>query len=136
MKSPKNMNTRRAIMFSILLTGAFMLYAQEETSNSSDQIDIWNLPPLKIEQGHYTENWDTLSKLYNVPEWWREAKLGAWSHWDPQSAAEDGDWYSRGMYMPNNEQYRYHLEHYGHPSEYGYKDLCNDWVIDRWDQTS
>lgn len=92
-----------------------MLYAQEETSNSSDQIDIWNLPPLKIEQGHYTENWDTLSKLYNVPEWWREAKLGAWSHWDPQSAAEDGDWYSRGMYMPNNEQYRYHLEHYGHP---------------------
>lgn len=97
MKSPKNMNTRRAIMFSILLTGAFMLYAQEETSNSSDQIDIWNLPPLKIEQGHYTENWDTLSKLYNVPEWWREAKLGAWSHWDPQSAAEDGDWYSRGM---------------------------------------
>ena len=127
------MNTRRAIMFSILLTGAFMLYAQEETSNSSDQIDIWNLPPLKIEQGHYTENWDTLSKLYNVPEWWREAKLGAWSHWDPQSAAEDGDWYSRGMYMPNNEQYRYHLEHYGHPSEYGYKDLCNDWVIDRWE---
>ena len=97
-----------------------------------DSIDIWNMPPLEIESGPYTESWDTLSTYYNVPEWWREAKLGAWSHWDPQSAAEDGDWYSRGMYMPRDEQYRYHLEHYGHPSEYGYKDLCNDWVVDRW----
>lgn len=95
--------------------------------------DIWHLPPLKPEPGLYTENWDTLSRHYNVPEWWREAKLGAWSHWDPQSAAEDGDWYARGMYMPRHEQYRYHLEHYGHPSEYGYKDLCHDWVIDLWD---
>ena len=21
---------------------------------------------------------------------------------------------------------------FGHPSEYGYKDICNNWVIDRW----
>ncbi|MBR4134634.1 MAG: alpha-L-fucosidase [Bacteroidales bacterium] len=95
--------------------------------------DIWNLPHLKPETGLYTEQWDTLSRYYNVPEWWRDAKFGAWSHWDPQSAAEDGDWYARGMYMPRSEQYRYHLEHYGHPSEYGYKDLCHDWVIDLWD---
>ncbi|MBP5536979.1 MAG: alpha-L-fucosidase [Bacteroidales bacterium] len=95
--------------------------------------DIWNLPPLKPETGLYTSDWDNLSRYYNVPEWWRDAKLGAWSHWDPQSAAEDGDWYARGMYMQNSPQYKYHLEHYGHPSEYGYKDLCNDWVIDLWD---
>ena len=95
--------------------------------------DIWNLPSLEIESGRFTPDWDTLSTYYNVPEWWREAKFGAWSHWDPQSAAEYGDWYSRGMYMPRNEQYSYHLEHYGHPSEYGYKDLCNDWNVDLWD---
>ena len=95
--------------------------------------DIWNLPPLPVEQGPYTESWDTLSRLYNVPQWWRDAKFGAWSHWDPQSAAEYGDWYARGMYMPRNPQYKYHLEHYGHPSEYGYKDLCNDWNTDLWD---
>jgi len=98
-----------------------------------DMTDIWNLPPLEIENGRFSTDWDTLSRYYNVPEWWREAKFGAWSHWDPQSAAEYGDWYARGMYIPRNEQYRYHLEHYGRPSEYGYKDLCNDWVIDRWD---
>ena len=80
--------------------------------------DIWNLPPLKPETGRYTQEWNNLSRNYNVPEWWREAKFGAWSHWDPQSAPEDGDWYSRGMYQEGREQYRYHLEHYGHPSEY------------------
>lgn len=95
--------------------------------------DIWNLPPLKPETGLYTSDWNNLSRYYNVPEWWRDAKFGAWSHWDPQSAAEDGDWYARGMYMPNSPQYKYHLEHYGHPSEYGYKDLCNDWKTDLWD---
>ena len=95
--------------------------------------DIWNLPPLKPETGRYTQEWNNLSRNYNVPEWWREAKFGAWSHWDPQSAPEDGDWYSRGMYQEGREQYRYHLEHYGHPSEYGYKDICNDWNIDLWD---
>ena len=95
--------------------------------------DIWNLPPLSVEEGRYTQEWSNLSRNYNVPQWFRDAKFGAWSHWDPQSAPEDGDWYSRGMYQEGREQYRFHLEHYGHPSEYGYKDLCNDWNIDLWD---
>ena len=59
---------------------------------AQDSIDIWNLPPLSIEQGRYTTDWNNLSRQYNTPAWWREAKLGAWSHWDPQSMAEDGDW--------------------------------------------
>lgn len=95
--------------------------------------DIWNLPELKTEQGPYTAGWDSLSRGYNVPAWWREAKLGAWSHWDPQSAAEDGDWYARNMYIEGHFQYKYHLEHYGHPSVFGYKDLCNEWKTDLWD---
>lgn len=94
--------------------------------------DIWNLPPLPIEQGDYTTAWDNLSRRYNVPAWWREAKLGAWSHWDPQSMAEDGDWYARSIYIEGHPQARYHREHYGHPSEYGYKELCRDWKTDRW----
>ena len=103
--------------------------AQE--SNEGVQ-DIWNLPPLPIEQGDYTTAWDNLSRRYNVPAWWREAKLGAWSHWDPQSMAEDGDWYARSIYIEGHPQARYHREHYGHPSEYGYKELCRDWKTDRW----
>jgi alpha-L-fucosidase len=94
--------------------------------------DIWNLPPLKVADGPYPADWKGLSRLYSVPEWWREAKFGAWAHWDPQSMPEQGDWYARGMYMQGSAQYEYHLKHFGHPSEYGYKEICRNWVINRW----
>lgn len=94
--------------------------------------DIWNLPPLAIAAGPYPADWDGLSRLYSVPSWWRDAKFGAWSHWDPQSMPEKGDWYARGMYIQGHPQYEYHLMQFGHPSEYGYKDICHNWVIDRW----
>jgi alpha-L-fucosidase len=94
--------------------------------------DIWNLPPLTVAAGSYPAEWKGLSRLYTVPEWWREAKFGAWAHWDPQSMPEQGDWYARGMYIQGNRQYEYNLKNFGHPSEYGYKDICHNWVIDRW----
>ncbi len=94
--------------------------------------DIWNLPPLPLATGPYPADWKGLSRLYTVPEWWRDAKFGAWAHWDPQSMPEQGDWYSRGMYQEGHPQYRYHTNHFGHPSEYGYKDIAHNWAIDRW----
>jgi alpha-L-fucosidase len=94
--------------------------------------DIWNLPPLKVADGPYPADWKGLSRLYTAPQWWRDAKFGAWAHWDPQSMAEQGDWYARGMYQEGNRQYNYHVKTFGPPSEYGYKDICNNWVIDRW----
>jgi len=45
---------------------------------------------------------------------------------------EQGDWYARGMYMEGHWQYNYHVKHFGSPSEYGYKDICHNWVIDKW----
>jgi len=94
--------------------------------------DIWNLPPLPVAAGTYPADWKGLSRIYTVPEWWREAKFGAWAHWDPQSMPEQGDWYARGMYMQGSGQYEYNLKNFGHPSEYGYKDICHNWVIDQW----
>jgi alpha-L-fucosidase len=96
------------------------------------QPDIWNLPPLPVADGKYPADWKGISQIYTVPEWWREAKFGAWAHWDPQSMPEQGDWYARGMYIQGSKQYNYHIDQFGHPSEYGYKDICNNWVIDRW----
>jgi len=94
--------------------------------------DIWNLPPLPVAAGPYPADWKGLSKLYTVPEWWRDAKFGAWAHWDPQSMPEDGDWYARGMYIQGSQQYNYQVQHFGYPSVYGYKDIAHNWVIDRW----
>jgi alpha-L-fucosidase len=94
--------------------------------------DIWNLPALPVAVGPYVADWKAMSRIYQTPEWWRDAKFGAWAHWDPQSMPEDGDWYARGMYQEGSAQYRYHTNHFGFPSEYGYKDIAHNWVIDRW----
>lgn len=72
-------------------------------------------------------------RRYRIPDWFRDAKFGIWSHWGPQSAIEDGDWYARNMYMQGSDQYKYHVEHYGHPSKVGYKDLVGIWKAAKWD---
>lgn len=94
--------------------------------------DIWNLPPLQVATGTYPADWKGLSQLYTAPDWWREAKFGAWAHWDPQSMPEQGDWYSRTMYLPSDPDYAFHTRTFGHPSQYGYKDICHNWIIDKW----
>ena len=95
--------------------------------------DIWNLPDLPVAFGDYSADWRALGLAYTAPEWWRDAKLGAWSHWDPQSMPEQGDWYARRMYREGDPVYEHHVSTYGHPSEYGYKEIARDWVVDRWD---
>ncbi len=70
---------------------------------------------------------------YTVPEWFRDAKFGIWAHWGPQSAPEDGDWYARNIYIQGSAQYKFHLEHYGHPSKIGYKDVIPTFKAERWD---
>ena len=82
--------------------------------------------------GPYQPAWDSLL-AYEAPEWYRDAKFGIWAHWSPQCVPEAGDWYARNMYVQGSEQYQYHLKHYGHPSRFGYKELCPQWTLLNWD---
>lgn len=70
---------------------------------------------------------------YSCPDWFRDAKFGIWSHWGPQSVPMCGDWYARNMYIQGTEQYNYHIRHYGHPSKFGYKDICKLWKAENFD---
>jgi len=72
-------------------------------------------------------------EAYRIPEWFRDAKFGIWAHWGPQSAAEDGDWYARNIYIQDSPQYKFHVEHFGHPSKVGHKDICRMWKGDQFD---
>lgn len=85
--------------------------------------------------GPYRPTWDSLLQ-YEAPEWFLDAKLAIWNHWSPQCVPEAGDWYARGMYTEGTVQYKYHLEHYGHPSTFGYKDLCAQWNLLNWEPES
>lgn len=99
--------------------------------------------PLKAQK--FTSDIETF-KQYQYPEWFRDAKFGIWAHWGPQAVPRQGDWYAKNMYM--NQQwdwskkayidkpdhyYTYHVEHYGHPSKFGYKDIIPLWKAERWD---
>ncbi len=70
---------------------------------------------------------------YRCPDWFRDVKFGIWSHWGPQSVPMCGDWYARNMYIQGTGQYNYHVRHYGHPSVFGYKDICRLWKAENFD---
>lgn len=71
-------------------------------------------------------------QTYRCPAWFRDAKFGIWSHWGPQSVPMCGDWYARNMYVQGSPQNLYHVRHYGHPSRFGYKDICALWKAENF----
>jgi alpha-L-fucosidase len=105
--------------------------------------------PQKAERKVFTPSFTTEMESftqYQYPDWFRDAKFGIWAHWGPQAVPRQGDWYARKMYeseilnRQTNEptgkpsrEYLYHLENYGHPSKFGYKDIIPLWKAENWD---
>src|SRR6266567_5271854 len=87
---------------------------------------------LDLQRGPFEGTRESLA-AYSIPDWFRDAKFGIWAHWGPQSATEHGDWYARNMYIQGQWQYQYHVEHYGHPSRFGYKDIIPTWKAEKFD---
>ena len=82
-------------------------------------------------KGPFNPDWKSLQQ-YKVPQWYKNAKFGIWAHWGPQCQPERGDWYARGMYQEGSDQYKFHIEKYGHPSKFGFKDVINEWKAEQW----
>ena len=88
---------------------------------------------LPIAGASFQADWKSLQQ-YECPEWFRDAKFGIWAHWNAQAVPEiGGGWYARYFYTTGSAEYKYHLEHYGHPSQIGFKDICNLWHAENWD---
>ncbi len=87
---------------------------------------------IQVTPGRFSNTRDSL-KSYVLPDWFGDAKFGIWSHWGPQSAVGDGDWYARNMYIEGSEQYEYHVKRFGPQSKVGYKDLVPLFTADKWD---
>ncbi len=74
-------------------------------------------------------------KQYETPQWYQDAKLGIYMHWGPQSVPGVATtWYARWIYEQGSEAYRYHCATYGHPSKFGYKDICKLFKAPKFDQ--
>lgn len=116
------MRRRKAIQ-TLLGAAPFLRAAGTLTAGSSFQTSL---------RGPFQPTAESL-RAYEVPRWFRDAKFGIWAHWGPQSAAEAGDWYARNMYMQGSPQYKHHLEHFGHPSKSGFKEVIATWKADAFD---
>ncbi len=90
---------------------------------------------MNIMKGPYEPTLDSL-RTFACPDWFRDAKLGIWSHWGAQAVPMYGDWYARSIYCEGSEQYRYHCRKYGHPSVFGYKDIVKLWKAENFDPDS
>lgn len=105
------------------------LWLSKSIAKSSFRTLHTNAPIAKVD---FKPDWKSLEQ-YQVPDWFRDAKFGIWAHWGPQCQPERGDWYARGMYEEGSDQYNYHVEKYGHPSKFGFKDVINEWKAEKWD---
>ncbi len=133
-----------AKLLTIVAIAATSLYPalHAEDANALGAVAAKELPP--IAPGRFQPTDESL-KQYQYPEWFRDAKLGFWSHWGPQAVPKRGDWYARKMYISDdvdkktglhkgpNGYYKDHLTRYGHPSEKGYKDIIPLWTAEKWD---
>jgi len=81
----------------------------------------------------FKADWESLGAGYQTPDWFKDAKLGLWSHWGPQCVPEAGDWYGRQMYIQGNPYYDIHVAKYGHPAHHGFMDIIGQWKVTEWD---
>ncbi len=84
-----------------------------------------------MQTGEFTPDWTSLSS-YEVPGWFRDAKFGIWAHWGAQCVEGSGDWMAREIYLEGSGKANFHREHYGHPSEFGYKDVLPLFKAENW----
>jgi alpha-L-fucosidase len=127
------MNTNRTSVLVIIVITTLMLPINPvRAANTNAVFHVVSTSDEPMVPGKFAPTWDSL-KQYQCPEWFRNAKFGIWAHWGPQCQPEDGDWYARLIYFTNTSQYRFQLQHYGSPADFGFKDVIHEWKAQNWD---
>lgn len=87
---------------------------------------------MKPAEGPYAATWNSLTK-HPVPQWFRDAKFGIYTHWGPYAVPAFSTAYSGDLYMKDQKAHEHHLKHYGDPSTFGYKDFLPMFKAERFD---
>ncbi|RXK55894.1 hypothetical protein ESB00_08445 [Oleiharenicola lentus] len=136
----------------LLLTSAVSLFAAEpkqtdaaDTIEASDERNAGRVRVEALTPGPFAPNWESLA-AYETPDWFRDAKFGIFMHWGIPAVTDETrpfgtGHYARGMYCQHGrgapphckDIYDWHVQRYGHPSQFGYKDLIPLWRAERFD---
>ena len=110
------------ITFIVLLTIPFAGCVNSQKQTAKDTAPV------------YSADWQSLAKHNESPEWFRDAKFGIYFHWGVYSVPAFGsEWYPRWMHFSNRPEYKYHIENYGHSSEFGYHDFVPMFKAEKFD---
>ncbi|MDZ8117821.1 alpha-L-fucosidase, partial [Pontiella agarivorans] len=87
-------------------------------------------------------NAESLKANFQDPEWFRDAKLGIYTHWGPVTEAlkfEDPlntgqlGWYGMQMYLPGSRGFAYHEKYWGGTAKTGFKDIIPHFKAENFD---
>jgi alpha-L-fucosidase len=91
-------------------------------------------PAVKESPAVYNEDWVSLAKHNEEPEWFKDAKFGIYFHWGVYSVPAFGDeWYPRNVHFKDRKEFQHHLETYGPLSEFGYHDFVPMFKAENFD---
>jgi alpha-L-fucosidase len=108
-------------------------YLGEKTQTDLEVVTSTGTAFTVAGQVTYKPEWESLQK-HPVPEWFRDAKFGIYSHLGPYTVpAFQSEWYSCLMYKPDQKPYKYHQETYGDQSTFGYKDFIPMLTLENFD---
>lgn len=118
-----------------VVCGLILIGAASSAFAEAD-VDSWPVEHLDfpIADGPFEPTWESIDANHpGAVPWFRDAKVGIWIHWGPQAAGESGDWYAKHMYLEDHPAAANHRRKFGHPSEFGYKDVLHQWKAEKFD---
>ena len=81
----------------------------------------------------YQPTWDSLIG-HEIPQWFSDSKFGLYAHWGLYAVPGFGnEWYGKWMYDPSHEIHRRHVEQFGSPAQFGYKDFIPQFTAEHFD---
>lgn len=84
-------------------------------------------------EGGFEPNWHSLER-HPMPEWLLDAKFGIYAHWGVYAVpAFKTEHYAKRMYEPGTEINRHHIQTWGAPARFGYKDFIPLFTAERYD---
>jgi alpha-L-fucosidase len=87
-----------------------------------------------VTRAAYEPTWESLAKVNEAPDWFRDAKFGVYFHWGVYSVPAFGDeWYPRNMYNIKGREYKHHVETWGDPNRFGYPDFVPMFKAEKFD---
>jgi alpha-L-fucosidase len=86
-----------------------------------------------VARGPFAPQWSSL-ETFQVPRWYVDGKFGIFIHWGVYSVPGFGnEWYPRNMYRPEDRTFRHHVETWGPPWIFGYKDFVPLFKAEKFD---